>query len=458
MTSFMNRKEPNVRNLKQWERGQALVVIALAAVVLFGFVALAIDGSIKFSDRRHAQNAADTAALAGALALVNDETDDVVVGGVVIGVEWKLAALDRASDNGYDSDLVTNQVWIFKCSDALNTRGGAPLDCGPYEGDSEHISVIVLSHVDTYFARVLGFNQTHNLVQAVTYWNKRGPMYDGNLIVALNPDPCSGGDGNVHFGGSSAVTLTGGGAYVNSGGSDCGMEYGGTCPIINGGSIGSSGDGNINLDGCSDLPAPGYNGDPYPFPPEMPDEPEECDVSNPGSFSSNSATQTTTLEPGRYNEFPPKSGGGVTVYDNMVMNPGIYCVNEVVKLSDQHLNLFGHNVTIYIRSGYDFNIQQGTIILDAPDDGPYAGYLFIVDSDFTGQVPNCIINGDSSNTYTGTIFAPYCDITINGGNQTTSYTAQVIGYTVTILGNADTDLYYDINQSAQSDPKLGLMR
>jgi hypothetical protein len=142
----------------------------------------------------------------------------------------------------------------------------------------------------------------------------------------------------------------------------------------------------------------------------------------------------------------------------MVMNPGIYCVNEVVKLSDQHLNLFGHNVTIYIRSGYDFNIQQGTIILDAPDDGPYAGYLFIVDSDFTGQVPNCIINGDSSNTYTGTIFAPYCDITINGGNQTTSYTAQVIGYTVTILGNADTDLYYDINQSAQSDPKLGLMR
>ena len=52
------------------ERGQALILIALAAVGLFGFSALAIDGSRVFSDRRHAQNAADTAALAAALARV----------------------------------------------------------------------------------------------------------------------------------------------------------------------------------------------------------------------------------------------------------------------------------------------------------------------------------------------------------------------------------------------------
>lgn len=37
-------------------RGQALVLIALAAVGLFAFAALAIDGSAVFSDRRHAQN------------------------------------------------------------------------------------------------------------------------------------------------------------------------------------------------------------------------------------------------------------------------------------------------------------------------------------------------------------------------------------------------------------------
>ena len=40
------------------ERGQALIVITLAAVGLFAVTGLAIDGSAKFSDRRHAQNAA----------------------------------------------------------------------------------------------------------------------------------------------------------------------------------------------------------------------------------------------------------------------------------------------------------------------------------------------------------------------------------------------------------------
>ncbi|MCI0553607.1 MAG: pilus assembly protein TadG-related protein, partial [Anaerolineae bacterium] len=58
---------------KNSEKGQALVLIALAAVGLFAFAALAIDGGRVFSDRRHAQNAADTAALAAALAKIRAE-------------------------------------------------------------------------------------------------------------------------------------------------------------------------------------------------------------------------------------------------------------------------------------------------------------------------------------------------------------------------------------------------
>ncbi len=48
------------------ERGQALILITFAAIGLFAVAGLAIDGTAKYSDRRHAQNAADTAALAGA--------------------------------------------------------------------------------------------------------------------------------------------------------------------------------------------------------------------------------------------------------------------------------------------------------------------------------------------------------------------------------------------------------
>src|SRR6185503_8867856 len=116
-----------MKNIKS-ERGQALIIFALAAIALFGIVGLAIDGSAKFSDRRHAQNAADSAALAGALAIVNDKTADVLdADGNVIGIEWKLDGLDRALENGYDDNHVTNDVWVYRCDDI---DPGSPVDCG----------------------------------------------------------------------------------------------------------------------------------------------------------------------------------------------------------------------------------------------------------------------------------------------------------------------------------------
>jgi hypothetical protein len=449
------------------ERGQALIVIALAAVVLFGFLALAIDGSVKFADKRHAQNAADTAALAGALALVNDKTS------VTCGTleEWQCDALLRAEDNGYD-DFTNNEVWVIKCSDPLDERDGAPLDCGPYEGDPDHISVIILSHINTTFAKVMGFHQLHNLVQATTYWNKRGPLYDGNLIIALKREKCtgSGANGNIALGtsggsGSDAViNLIGGGAFVNSGGSDCGMEIMG-CPTItiNAGVLSSVGDGNINMDvgsqTCSaklTLPGPTYNQDPYPFEPEMPDAPDACGYS-PMAYSSHSGTNTTTLYQGYYTEFPPKGSKQDAVYDTIVLSPGIYCLDTDLSLTNNQ-SITGEDVLIYLKTGHEFSIQGGTLSLNGRDDGAYKGYVIIIDSDFTGQSPNCMINGSADATLTGTVFAPYCDIEIDGGGRTGSLSAQIIGYTVKITGSQTVNLYYDPEESAESDPRVGLMQ
>src|SRR5215208_8361157 len=90
------------------ERGQALIMIALAVVGLFGFSALAIDGSRIFSDRRHAQNAADTAALAAALARVRATGSNLDVNGnpiqPAIDAATVAAGLDRAASNGYVND------------------------------------------------------------------------------------------------------------------------------------------------------------------------------------------------------------------------------------------------------------------------------------------------------------------------------------------------------------------
>jgi hypothetical protein len=453
-----------MKSKKSLERGQALVVIALAAVVLFGFVALAIDGSVKFSDRRHAQNAADTAALAGALSLVNDETS-IIYGSLE---EWEYKALMRAEENGYD-DFATNDVWVFKCNDIVADRDGAPLDCGPYEGNPNYIAVVILSHVNTTFAKVIGFEQMDNLVSAVTYWNKRGPAYDGNLIVALNPNSCtgSGANGNIALGTSggshsdATINLTGGGAFVNSDGSGCGMEVMG-CPTItiNDGNLTSAGNGNINMDvgsqTCRDkltIPSPSYDQDPYPFPPEMPDVPNICSPqTQPG------APNTTTLNPGYYSTFPPaKDATNHNMSNNITLNPGIYCLNTDLSLTNGK-SITGNNVLIYLKPGRIISISGGTLNLSGRDSGDYQGYVVIVDSNFSGQVPNCTVNGNASATFTGTIFAPYCDIEIDGGGHTTSLTAQLIGYTVKITGSQTVNLTYDASDSAKSKPKIGLMR
>jgi hypothetical protein len=131
-------------NMKIKEQGQALVMIALAAVALFAFAALAIDGSMVFSDRRHAQNAADTSAMAAALAKVRAGT-------------WQSDGLTRASSNGYNNNGTTNEVYVYN----------PPVD-GVYAGNNQYVQVKIISQVKTLFARVIGISQLTNRVEAVT--------------------------------------------------------------------------------------------------------------------------------------------------------------------------------------------------------------------------------------------------------------------------------------------------
>src|SRR5512141_3224323 len=103
-----------------FERGQALVLIALAAIGLFGVTGLVIDGGAKFSDRRHAQNAADTAALAAALAKATELSKGTSNRPAVchsgappcspVCDALLLAGLNRALENGYNNVSPRNSV------------------------------------------------------------------------------------------------------------------------------------------------------------------------------------------------------------------------------------------------------------------------------------------------------------------------------------------------------------
>src|SRR5574342_74954 len=146
-------RRDNMRSKINRERGQALILIALAMVGLVAIVGLAIDGSAKFSDRRHAQNAADTAAMAAALAKVTalmagdpntpSECPPSLGSPSTVCTELLAAGFARATDNGYAGDLVNNTVEIH-----------SPPISGYYSTVSnkyEYVQVIITSHVKTSF-------------------------------------------------------------------------------------------------------------------------------------------------------------------------------------------------------------------------------------------------------------------------------------------------------------------
>jgi hypothetical protein len=431
---------------------------------LFAIAGLAIDGSAKYADRRHAQNAADAAALAGALAKSENPPDPL----------WNIVALDRALDNGYDDNHVTNEVSVYNCKDKPDALPG---DCGHYNGDSNYVLVVIVSYVDTYFARVIGISQTVNAVQAVALAKKGGPLGDGAMIMSYDPDPsCSGGTGggggSVDVSGSGTLNLNGGGIFLNSG-KTCGYNAP-NCPDINitgGGAINSvAGIDNILQKelgpSCAYPPVPeNHNADPVIIPDgiEMPSEPIECSqlaTSRPDPI----VADTYHITPGYYSDFPQANINGniVGIKKHIIMDPGVYCVGKSIHWSgNTFYSLNGSSgVTIYLKEGFDFDLTiNSPITLKAPHTGSnYDGYIIIQDGT-PASIGSCTINGGAYLDMEGTIFAPYCDITVNGGGEPTAkINAQLVGWDIKLTGNNTINFNYDPSKTAKITRRVGLIK
>ena len=404
------------------QHGQTLVVIALAAVGLFAFAAIAIDGSMVFSDRRHAQNAADTAALDSALSKTR-------------GGAWEQEGLDRATSNGYNDNGTSNEVEVYS----------PPLD-GNYAGNSQYVQVKITSHVKTFFARILGFQRITNRVEAVARAvpGTISPMFSGNAIVGLAPTDCRA----IMYQGNASTTVQGGGIFVNS---DCpsaaffnnssAAQLTAPCLQSVGGIQAQPGVLNIPSN-CIQSGPPNVTA--YNYPPDNIVFPNIVCPSG-GSQSGNS------LNPGTYSgNFPPN---GVTH-----LNGGTYCVNGDFRVNGGE-TLTGHNVIIIMVSGDVIFNGGATIELSGPpgpqtEENPYGGLFLYMPMTNSGTIT---INGNSESGFTGTILAPAADITIDGTGDAGLH-GQVIGYTVDLSGTSTTTIVYNDqeNWDAPVPPQIEL--
>src|SRR5256714_10397917 len=99
------------------ERGQALVLTAVAMVMVCGMAALVLDVGNWFRDKRRLQGTADAAALAGAQALPDDASGA------------KTQALNYANQNGGDvprANIVITSVYQANDTIAVKAQRNDP--------------------------------------------------------------------------------------------------------------------------------------------------------------------------------------------------------------------------------------------------------------------------------------------------------------------------------------------
>jgi Flp pilus assembly protein TadG len=409
----------------QQQKGQALVLIVLGIVGMIALVALAIDGGNAFMNRRHAQAAADAAAMAAALAKLN-------------GQNWQQAGLARAASNEFLNDGVHDTVTV------VNPPGaGCKGVVGPYVGNNEYIQVIINSTVGTFFAQIVGVTQTSSCVESIARAKNStySSLYNGQSVVGLAPNVCD----SLNFCGTSQLQLWGSGMFSNSS-RDCGVDFSGSTQVkLYDGGIQMVAN-NYTVSGNPQIAvAGGITGgaaqQPYPPPAEM----------LPSISCSGAATQSgSTMNPGNWSgTFPPN---GVDQ-----LNAGTYCINGDFRLQGSGGTLTGNGVTIFMQTGGITWSGNAEVKLTPPATGPYAGLLIYAPPSNTSAMS---LNGNSNSLLQGLIFMPGAAIDFNGTGQLQKSYVQLVGYTVNLCGTADTQIVYRDadNWDVPNPPTIDLVR
>jgi hypothetical protein len=307
------------------------------------------------------------------------------------------------------------------------------------------VEVIIDSNVETFFARVIGINQTHNHVEAVASKVSANNHFNfgGNAVVALSPDGCA-----LMAQGNSNVTINGGGLYSNSDES-CAFKKdtcAGTLDVNNAdssqGAVSMVGGYTVNTGCMPDAQMIAGASKQISFPPPYQTIAEPAVCSDPVTSAGGSAV---TLSPGHYTKIPPSPSTS-----SVTLQPGVYCIDTTLKANagdTLKVSTGSPGVFLYFKPGGSFTFNGSAIVQlwgITDTTSPYYGYLMYLAPDYASGTPaTCTINGNTSDQFTGAIYAPYCNATLDGTSDPMGFQTQIIAYTVKFAGGANVVLNYD---------------
>jgi Flp pilus assembly protein TadG len=413
--------------IKAGERGQALILITLVAIGLFAFAALAIDGSMAYSNKRHAQNAADTAALAGALAYAR-------------GNNIQAAVLARAQSNGYVSETDGAPTVV-----TVTVTDVPEEEYCPGDANGKDITVTIESYVNGTLSKVIGRDLIASGATATSRacGYKLVSMFHGDAIVGLDPDftgGCAIDTGNSN---SKSWVTRGGGVFSNG----CLEHPNGTLTIPNDkcittvGNANTSGGGTHNCVHENQGPAVAYS---YPEEIAAMMPPDPC---------------TGAVTAGRY-----AAGGKVPAAGQTVFTNDVFCISDFSTLN-AHIEL--SNATLYVTDtsfSTRFNGGGNTGFFGtASTSGVYQGYYMIIKMLSKAAADRCDqyfdFRGNGNLQMVGTILAPSTCMDYRGNSTGYSTHSQMIFYRFTSNGNANIDVTYvaDENHRIPISPSISLL-
>lgn len=436
----------------QSERGQVIVILSIAIVGLLGFAALALDGGMLYSDRRHAQNAADTSSLAGATSAaifmrVNDEdykydnffcySDPSLK--TLAESEAITAGINRAASNDYtiDSDISDHHGVTTEC---ISEDKGSYID--------KHFDVItqITRETTSNFAHLVFSGTLTNEVEAIARVYPPAPLGFGHAIVSLNNSPCSGNQNGVIFSGSSETQITGGGVWSNGCLTGNGSEF---TVNVDDGDVGYAGESTGTLGNIS--PPPQHHPNEIPSFATKAQPPDCSGLPNRKAPHGKSAT----LKPGIYDRIQWTSG-------DLTLESGLYCITGSQGVTVNGGSLTGIGVTIYLENGgmtVDGNVEP--VDLEAPPESPdpspaIPGMLIFLAPGNTNTVK---LTGNSDSFYLGAIYAPDGDIYISGTSDTNpTFNTQLIAENVEVSGGASIDINFLDEENYMKPPVLDLQK
>jgi hypothetical protein len=411
---------------KSRENGQALIILVVGMIVFLAFVALAIDGSMVYSDRRRAQNGSDAASLAAvgvtALALENAQITannwDCGNADMAYAINLGLAAaVDRAGDNNFAIDYDDSDYNSVSAQCSQEYIGGY-LD--RYIDFTTHISTTT----DTSFLQIVSDGPMQNRVIAIARVRPRQPIAFGNAIVALNEAGCQGNSNGGIYHGDTGVTVDGGGVFSNG------------CLKSNG----NSGYVEVLNAGVEYV----------------------AELIDPHDMFTPDPTQTNHKVPPSMYNVPTPDCGDPNAFDNSDfddnLEPGLYCLSGDINLNGGEI--WGEGVTLYFIDGSLSINGNVEVYLTAPPRSPdpapaIPGLLIYLPPTNNSEIR---INGNAGNYFQGTILAPASDIIFEGTADADIQRAQVIGYNVQAGGNAKLNVFFDENLTYSKPTFLELFK